>query len=179
MTDDSQSPVGSTVVLPCEWRDLSVQTPHVVWTIEREVVFERKGKDSLQDEGYEGRVDVPEDELLKGNCSLVLKNVRVTDEAEYRSSMLLEHPKKFVFVQEVHLSVYNRTEERIKERTDSSDRTEESPDSSDNGVKNLHYLWILIILPGLVLLGLGVWLLKKKKSAYFQTKNTEESKEMN
>ncbi|KAM9496326.1 uncharacterized protein Hap1MRO34_024962 [Clarias gariepinus] len=173
------APVGSTVVLPCEWRDLSVQTPHVVWTIEHEVVFERKGKDSLQAEGYEGRVDVPEDELLKGNCSLVLKNVRVTDEAEYRSSMLLEHPKKSVLVQEVHLSVYNRTEERIKERTDSSDRTEESPDSSDNGVKNLHYLWILIILPGLVLLGLGVWLLKKKNSAYFQTKNTEESKEMN
>ncbi|KAF5900494.1 uncharacterized protein DAT39_009784, partial [Clarias magur] len=122
--------VGSTVVLPCEWRDLSVQTPHVVWTMEQEVVFERKGKDSFQAEGYEGRVDVPEDELNKGNCSLVLKNVRVTDEAEYRSSMLVENPKKSVLVQEVQLSVYNGTDKSPDKTPDSPGGTEVSPDSS-------------------------------------------------
>ncbi|KAF5884813.1 uncharacterized protein DAT39_022808, partial [Clarias magur] len=122
--------VGSTVVLPCEWRDQSVQTPHVVWTMEQEVVFERKGKDSFQAEGYEGRVDVPEDELNKGNCSLVLKNVRVTDEAEYRSSMLVENPKKSVLVQEVQLSVYNGTDKSPDKTPDSPGGTEVSPDSS-------------------------------------------------
>ncbi|KAF5900496.1 uncharacterized protein DAT39_009782, partial [Clarias magur] len=122
--------VGSTVVLPCEWRDQSVQTPHVEWYTGSYTVFERKGKDLLQAEGYEGRVDVPEDELNKGNCSLVLKNVRVTDEAEYRSSMLLENPKKSVLVQEVQLSVYNKTEESPHKTPDSSGGTEVRPDSS-------------------------------------------------
>ncbi|MCI4381437.1 hypothetical protein PGIGA_G00251590 [Pangasianodon gigas] len=99
--------VGSTVLLPCEWSDLSIQTPHVEWCINSETVFERKGKESLQGEGYEGRVDVPEDELLKGNCSLVLKNVRSTDAAVYRSSMLLKQ-KNRKLVQKVKLSVYGK-----------------------------------------------------------------------
>ncbi|KAF5884812.1 uncharacterized protein DAT39_022809, partial [Clarias magur] len=98
--------VGSTVVLPCELKDLSIQTPHVEWTIGPDTVFERQGKVTFQAEGYEGRVDVPEDELLKGNCSLVLKTVRLTDEAEYRSSMLVKDTKEPVLVQKVQLSVY-------------------------------------------------------------------------
>ncbi|KAI5085899.1 hypothetical protein C0J45_23553, partial [Silurus meridionalis] len=85
--------VGSTAVLPCDWRHLSIQTPHV----------ERLGKESFQGEGYEGRVDVPEEELLKGNCSLVLKNVRVTDEARYSSYMVVINYYKLV--QKVKLSV--------------------------------------------------------------------------
>ncbi|XP_053340396.1 uncharacterized protein LOC128511523 [Clarias gariepinus] len=102
------APVGSTVVLPCEWRNLSIQTPHVEWSIDREVVFERQGKETFQGEGYEGRVDVPEDELLKGNCSLVLKNISGTDEAEYRSSTYMVKHKKTVLVQKVQLSVYGK-----------------------------------------------------------------------
>ncbi|MCJ8735558.1 hypothetical protein PDJAM_G00248400 [Pangasius djambal] len=99
--------VGSTVVLPCEWRNLSIQTPHVEWYIDSEFVFERKGKESFQGEGYEGRVDVPEDELLKGNCSLVLKNFNATDAAVYRSSMLVTQ-KNRKLVQKVKLSVYGK-----------------------------------------------------------------------
>ncbi|XP_060771393.1 butyrophilin subfamily 1 member A1-like [Neoarius graeffei] len=97
--------VGSTAVLPCEWRDPSIQTPDVEWYIDSKVVFEQKGKESFPGEGYEGRVDVPEDELLKGNCSLVLRNVSVTDEAIYRSFMLVERKKESVLVQKVKLSV--------------------------------------------------------------------------
>ncbi|XP_060771392.1 butyrophilin subfamily 1 member A1-like isoform X3 [Neoarius graeffei] len=97
--------VGSTAVLPCEWRDPSIQTPYVEWYIDSKVVFERKGKESFPGEGYEGRVDVPEDELRKGNCSLVLRNVSVTDEAIYKSSMLVEHTKEQVLIQKVRLSV--------------------------------------------------------------------------
>ncbi|XP_060771394.1 uncharacterized protein LOC132882145 isoform X1 [Neoarius graeffei] len=98
--------VGSTVVLPCEWRDPSIQTPDVEWYIDSKVVFERKGKEPFPGEGYEGRVDVPEDELLKGNCSLVLRNVSVTDEAIYKGSMLVEHTKEQVLIQKVRLSVF-------------------------------------------------------------------------
>ncbi|XP_053092691.1 butyrophilin subfamily 1 member A1-like [Pangasianodon hypophthalmus] len=107
--------VGSTVLLPCEWSDLPIQTPHVEWYIDSETVFERKGKESFQGEGYEGRVDVPEDELLKGICSLVLKNVSATDAAVYRSSMVVTHTKKSVLVQKVELSVYENPEKREEE----------------------------------------------------------------
>ncbi|KAI5627658.1 hypothetical protein C0J50_8433 [Silurus asotus] len=97
--------VGSTAVLPCDWRHLSIQTPHVEWRAGDENVFERKGKESCQGEGYEGRVDVPVEELLKGNCSLVLKNVSVTDETLYSSYILMTDTKKPVLVQKVKLSV--------------------------------------------------------------------------
>ncbi|KAB5565294.1 hypothetical protein PHYPO_G00239480 [Pangasianodon hypophthalmus] len=112
--------VGSTVLLPCEWSDLSIQTPHIEWYIDSEIVFERKGKESYQGEGYKDRVDVPEDELLKGNCSLVLKNFGFTDEAVYRSSMVVTHTKKSVLVQKVELSVYKKPEERKDETSSSS-----------------------------------------------------------
>ncbi|KAI5606389.1 hypothetical protein C0J50_7583 [Silurus asotus] len=102
--------VGSTAVLPCDWRHMSIQTPHVEWRIGDEIVFERLGKDSFQGEGYEGRVDVPEEELLKGNCSLVLKNVRVTDETLYSSYILMMDTKKSVLVQKVKLSVSEKPE---------------------------------------------------------------------
>ncbi|KAI5100911.1 hypothetical protein C0J45_9897 [Silurus meridionalis] len=102
--------VGSTAVLPCDWRYLSIQTPHVEWRIGNETVFERLGKESSQGKGYEGRVDVPEEELLKGNCSLVLKNVSVTDEALYSSYMVVINNYKLV--QKVKLSVREKSEER-------------------------------------------------------------------
>ncbi|KAI5611828.1 hypothetical protein C0J50_11787, partial [Silurus asotus] len=88
--------VGSTAVLPCDWRHLSIQTPHVEWSIGREIVFKRLGKESFQGKGYEGRVDVPEEELLKGNCSLVLKKVKATDKALYSSYMGEENTKTLV-----------------------------------------------------------------------------------
>ncbi|XP_047675896.1 uncharacterized protein LOC113651470 isoform X2 [Tachysurus fulvidraco] len=99
------APVGSTAVLPCDWRNLSNKTPYVKWFIDSETVFERKGKDSYEGEGYEGRVDVPEDELLKGNCSLVMKNISVSDTGIYSSSMLITDTQESVLVQKVKLSV--------------------------------------------------------------------------
>ncbi|XP_047675915.1 uncharacterized protein LOC113656605 isoform X1 [Tachysurus fulvidraco] len=96
------APVGSTVVLPCDWSHLSIKTPHVKWFIDSETVFERKGKDVNQSQGYKDRVDVPEDELLKGNCSLVMKNISVYDAGIYSSSMMNDTE---VLVQKVELSV--------------------------------------------------------------------------
>lgn len=97
--------VGSTVLLPCKWSNLSIQTPHVVWTTDGGVVFERASTEAMEGVGYEGRVNVSLDQLRKGNCSLVLKNVRVTDAGVYRSGMVVRHTSEMTLVQKVKLSV--------------------------------------------------------------------------
>ncbi|KAK3526050.1 hypothetical protein QTP70_012885 [Hemibagrus guttatus] len=97
--------VGSTAVLPCEWSHLSIQTPHVQWVIGSEIVFQGKGEELNQSKRYEGRVDVPKDELLKGNCSLVLKNVTVTDAGIYSSSTRVNDTQESALVQKIKLSV--------------------------------------------------------------------------
>ncbi|KAL6473504.1 hypothetical protein MHYP_G00170650 [Metynnis hypsauchen] len=76
--------------------------------------------DLYQGEGYEGRVDVPEDHLLKGNCSLVLKNVRPEDAGVYESFLLVRRKKrslrsKRVFLQRVELSVDERPQQSAYE----------------------------------------------------------------
>ncbi|KAI5609379.1 hypothetical protein C0J50_12167, partial [Silurus asotus] len=82
--------VGSTALLPCTLSKVFTQTSVIQWRTDNEIVFERSFDDTHEGPGYEGRVDVPEDELLKGNCSLVLKDVRITDHAFYRS-FIVEH----------------------------------------------------------------------------------------
>ncbi|KAF5888580.1 uncharacterized protein DAT39_021720, partial [Clarias magur] len=91
---------GFTAVLPCKCNITSVRTLHVRWSAGAETVFERLHQDVYEAEGYQGRVDVPEDELRKGNCSLVLRNARVTDAGIYISRM-----KRFI-VQSVELSIH-------------------------------------------------------------------------
>uniref|UniRef100_A0AAR2J0B1 Immunoglobulin V-set domain-containing protein n=1 Tax=Pygocentrus nattereri TaxID=42514 RepID=A0AAR2J0B1_PYGNA len=104
--------VGSTAVLPCDWRNStqsSSQSPHVEWCTFAGTVFERRGGEVYQGEGYEDRVDVPEDHLLKGDCSLELKDVRPEDAGFYESYLLVRRTKtlisKRVFLQSVELSV--------------------------------------------------------------------------
>ena len=103
--------VGSSAVLPCDWRSVSTQSPHVEWRTISETVFERMGVELYQGEGYEDRVDVPEDHLLKGNCSLVLKNVRPEDAGVYESFLSVKEGvhSKWVFLQSVELSVDGKT----------------------------------------------------------------------
>ncbi|XP_060743224.1 uncharacterized protein LOC132857227 [Tachysurus vachellii] len=133
------APVGSTVALPCNWSHLSIKTPDVKWFIDSETVFERKGKDPYQGEGYEGRVDVPEDELLKGNCSLVMKNISVNDTRIYSSSMLITDTQESVLVQKVKLSV---VEDSVNERGSSS----EDSDSHQTGGNNWIILYVVIVI---------------------------------
>ncbi|KAF5890390.1 antigen like protein, partial [Clarias magur] len=78
-------PVGSTAVLPCELTSVDTDTLYIRWNTESEIVFERLGEKTFQGEGYEGRVDVSEEELRKGKCSLVLRNLRLTDAGVYAS----------------------------------------------------------------------------------------------
>ncbi|KAG7324647.1 hypothetical protein KOW79_012663 [Hemibagrus wyckioides] len=140
--------VGSTAVLPCEWSHLSIQTPHVEWFIDSETVFERKGKESFPGEGYEGRVDVPEDELLKGNCSLVLKNVSVTDAGNYSSSMLVKDTQEPVLVQKIKLSV----DDGISNERGSSS---EDSDSHQTG-GNIWIIWLCVGIGIVIIIGVYV-----------------------
>ncbi|KAI5627705.1 hypothetical protein C0J50_10681, partial [Silurus asotus] len=84
--------VGSTALLPCNLSKDFTQTPHIQWRTDDKIVFERNIDGTYEGRGYEGRVDVPEDELRKGNCSLLLKDVRITDHAFYKS-FVVEHVK--------------------------------------------------------------------------------------
>ncbi|XP_053093168.1 uncharacterized protein LOC128317069 isoform X2 [Pangasianodon hypophthalmus] len=86
--------VGSTPVLPCELQSVGTETPYIWWITESKTVFERLGEESYQGEGYEGRVDVPEEELRKGNCSLVLRNLTLTDAGVYTSYQIVRRTKR-------------------------------------------------------------------------------------
>ncbi|XP_066525453.1 butyrophilin subfamily 1 member A1-like isoform X2 [Hoplias malabaricus] len=107
--------VGSSALLPCDWRKVSSEqssseSPYVEWRTISGTVLERRGEELYQSEEYEGRVDVPEDQLLKGDCSLVLKNVRAEDAGIYESYLVVKQKKKSiqskrVYLQSVELSV--------------------------------------------------------------------------
>ncbi|KAF5879921.1 antigen like protein, partial [Clarias magur] len=106
-------PVGSTAVLPCELTSVDTHTLYIRWNTESEIVFERLDQRSYHGEGYEGRVDVPVEELRKGNCSLVLHNLTPTDTGVYTSYQTVRHTKRSgrvrrgtVLINSVKLSVY-------------------------------------------------------------------------
>ncbi|XP_053340702.1 versican core protein-like [Clarias gariepinus] len=75
--------VGSTVVLPCELASVGHKESRIRWGSIEELVFERKDGESFQGERFQDRVDVPLDELRKGNCSLVLHNLSLSDAGTY------------------------------------------------------------------------------------------------
>ncbi|XP_066524667.1 uncharacterized protein [Hoplias malabaricus] len=158
--------VGSLTLLPCDCRNLSKaqsssESPHVQWRTNSETVFERQGEKLYQAEGYEGRVDVPEDQLLKGNCSLVLKDVRAEDAGVYESFLVVKRSKrdlapKHVFLHRVELSV-DAPETPNNESSDSGSKSR-----SHTGVIIAVFVIVAVVL---VLLSLGLW--KFKARTYF------------
>ncbi|KAI5615885.1 hypothetical protein C0J50_8734 [Silurus asotus] len=88
--------VGSTIVLPCKLESVGPETLYIKWIKESNMVFERKPDNGKAGEGYEGRVDVPEEELRKGNCSLVLRNPTLNDTGVYTNIQLVPRIKRSV-----------------------------------------------------------------------------------
>ncbi|KAI5085637.1 hypothetical protein C0J45_2213, partial [Silurus meridionalis] len=93
--------LGSTAVLPCELKSLGTEPLHIKWKNEAEIVFERKGTETYQGEGYEGRVDVPEEELHKGDCSLVLHNLTPNDSGVYTSIQIVRRFRRSLYRKEI------------------------------------------------------------------------------
>ncbi|KAF5895092.1 antigen like protein, partial [Clarias magur] len=102
--------VGSTAVLPCKLASVGTGEPSVFWSTGSVTVFQRIGEKSVHTEGYEGRVDVPLEELNKGICALVFRDLRLNDTGVYTSEQPVRHrpnslPSK-VQLSHVKLSVY-------------------------------------------------------------------------
>ncbi|KAF5890389.1 uncharacterized protein DAT39_019915, partial [Clarias magur] len=91
--------VGSAVVLPCNLWTTLTDTLHIRWVNDDGLVFEKLNTIVTQGEGYEGRVDVPEDALRKANCSLVLRNLTLKDAGVYMSHQkVIETVRKLTIV---------------------------------------------------------------------------------
>uniref|UniRef100_A0A671PL76 Galectin 17 n=1 Tax=Sinocyclocheilus anshuiensis TaxID=1608454 RepID=A0A671PL76_9TELE len=88
------SKVSLPAVLPCSVASHleSDHTPHIQWQTISYSVFERMGQEQFRGEAYRDRADVPEELLVRGNCSLFLQDVRFSDANR-------------IFIQSVHLAV--------------------------------------------------------------------------
>nr|XP_046218158.1 uncharacterized protein LOC124043520 isoform X1 [Oncorhynchus gorbuscha] len=107
--------VGSQAILPCKWKSQLDKIPvcHVQWQTPDETVFEQMGAQRWQATEFEGRVEVPEEKLWGGDCSLILHDVQFGDVGLYESFMVVDRArnKRRVFIQSVQLSVHDHTSE--------------------------------------------------------------------
>uniref|UniRef100_A0A4W5KSB2 Ig-like domain-containing protein n=1 Tax=Hucho hucho TaxID=62062 RepID=A0A4W5KSB2_9TELE len=106
-------PVGRQAILPCKWKSQLDKIPvcHVQWQTPDETVFEQMGEQRWQASKFKGRVEVPEEKLGQGDCSLILRDVQLRDVGLYESFMVVDraHSKRRVFIQSVQLSVDDYT----------------------------------------------------------------------
>ncbi|KAF6719118.1 hypothetical protein FQA47_010510 [Oryzias melastigma] len=106
------STVGSEVVLPCCWKsqldEASISAHHIQWVAPPNTVFEQRGEEKWQAKEFGGRLQVLEEKLGSGDCSLVIKDVQIRDTGKYESFMVVEavqSKRTRVFLQSVKLSV--------------------------------------------------------------------------
>lgn len=106
------SKVGNEAMLPCSWKprlgDTALSACHVQWTNPMDTVFEQRGELRWQAEEFTGRVEVNEEKLGSGDCSLIIRDVQIGDTGSYDSFMLVDgarSKKSRVFIQSVRLSV--------------------------------------------------------------------------
>ncbi|XP_029976117.1 galectin 17 [Salarias fasciatus] len=106
--------VGNQVVLPCSWRTpLGARVPpqcHVQWVSPADTVFEQRGEQRFEAEEFRGRLEVPEDRLGSGDCSLIISDAQLADSGSYHGFMVLDGERARrtrVFVQSVRLSVHD------------------------------------------------------------------------
>uniref|UniRef100_A0A671N4W8 Galectin 17 n=1 Tax=Sinocyclocheilus anshuiensis TaxID=1608454 RepID=A0A671N4W8_9TELE len=101
------SRVGLPAVLPCSVASHLDHRPHIQWQTISDSVFERMGQEQFQGEAYRDRADVPEELLVRGNCSLFLQDVRFSDAGIYESYLVVGESsiKNRILIQSVHLAV--------------------------------------------------------------------------
>ncbi|XP_029369673.1 uncharacterized protein LOC115050766 [Echeneis naucrates] len=106
------STVGNQAVLPCSWRkrlESMTSTCYVQWARVTGTVFERRGSDKWEADAFENRLEVPEETLRSGNCSLIIKDVQIGDTGTYESFMVvkLTDQQTKVFIQGIKLLVFD------------------------------------------------------------------------
>uniref|UniRef100_A0A3P9M795 Immunoglobulin V-set domain-containing protein n=1 Tax=Oryzias latipes TaxID=8090 RepID=A0A3P9M795_ORYLA len=106
------STVGSEVVLPCCWKsqldEAANSIHHIQWVMPPYTVFEQRGEEKWQALEFGGRLQILEERLGSGDCSLVIKDVQIRDTGKYESFMVVEavrSKRTRVFLQSVKLSV--------------------------------------------------------------------------
>ncbi|XP_026155727.1 galectin 17 [Mastacembelus armatus] len=106
------SRVGDKAVLPCRWKTVLENVPlqdfHIQWMIPGSLVFEQQGQQMWQAGDFEGRVEVPEQRLEDGDCSLIISDVQISDTGRYESFMVVNGPRSVktrAFIQGVKLFV--------------------------------------------------------------------------
>ncbi|KAI5100984.1 hypothetical protein C0J45_9970 [Silurus meridionalis] len=135
--------LGSTAVLPCELKGVGPETLYIRWIIKSETVFEREDSETYQGEGYEGRVDVPEEELRKRNCSLVLNNLTLTDAGVYTSIQTVRRFKRSVTIERIEIS---RVSLSVREKPPEEKSDEVSSPTGDAGMKCPHPMILVLSL---------------------------------
>ncbi|XP_071355628.1 galectin 17 isoform X2 [Trachinotus anak] len=88
---------------------------HIQWTTVADTVFEQWGSRKWQMEDFKGRVEVPEEKLRSGDCSLIIQDVQIGDAGRYESFMVVDgvrSTKTKVFLQGVKLSVFDHKSHR-------------------------------------------------------------------
>ncbi|KAF7702609.1 hypothetical protein HF521_001892 [Silurus meridionalis] len=118
-TDPLIVAVGDTAIIPCKLSDVSSQRPYIKWHVGSQTVFEGDTETSTTSKSYEGRADVPRESLRNGNCSLVLKNVQLSDKDEYKCYVVTAiYERKLI--SRVNLSVKEKSDERKYDPSTSS-----------------------------------------------------------
>lgn len=72
-------------------------------------MFELLGEQKWQAAEFKGRVEVLEEKLGSGDCSLIISDVQIKDAGRYESFMVVDgvrSTKTKVFIQSVKLSVF-------------------------------------------------------------------------
>lgn len=109
MVVHTSSKVGLPAVLPCTvaYQLETAHAPHIQWQTTRDSVCERMGEELFQGDDYIDRADVPKEMLMRGNCSLFLRDVRFSDAGIYESYLVVGESsiKNRVFIQSVQLAV--------------------------------------------------------------------------
>lgn len=76
------------------------------------MVFEQEGDQKWQAEDFEGRLEVLQESLRSGDCSLIISDVQFGDAGQYESFMVVDgtrSTKSRVFIQRVQLSVFGQS----------------------------------------------------------------------
>ncbi|XP_072303361.1 uncharacterized protein [Eucyclogobius newberryi] len=111
--------VGTEAMLPCSWlpRLPRPQTrPHVQWCSESSgPVLEQRGSERWTSPDLSDRAEVPESRLQNGDCSLVIRDVQVTDGGQYHGYMILDQDQSRdntgtgIFIGSVKLLVFDHS----------------------------------------------------------------------